>query len=105
MQSLSDSRREEAKVQSEQGIARSSMSPDNINIGQSLHGNGMTDMTDSELQAQLQSLQKETSKRNIKDTSLESALQMSKISSEDSIDSEINTKGLTGASRNENLEG
>ena len=105
MQSLSNSRRDEAKVQSEQGIARSSMSPDNINIGQSLHGNGMTDMTDSELQAQLQSLQKEISKRNIKDKSLESALQISNISSEDSIDSEINIKGLTGANGNENLEG
>ena len=103
MQSLSDSRREE--VQPELGTVRSSMNPDKMETGQSLHGNGMKDMTDSELQAQLQSLQKELSKTNIKDTSLESTWQMSKISSEDSIDSERNTKGLTGASRNENLEG
>ena len=105
-QSKSNLRREEGKDQSEQRlIVRSSMNPDKMDTGQSLHGNGMKDMTDSELQAQLQSLQKELSKRNIKDTSLESALQMSKISSDDSIGSEINTKGLTGASRNENLEG
>ena len=65
-----------------------------------MHGNVMTAMTDSALQAQLQSLQKEISKRTSKDTSLESALQLSKISPEDSINSEIYTKGLTGANRN-----
>lgn len=96
---LSDSKREEAKAQSEQEIARRSLNPD-TNKGQSSQRSGMSDMTYTELQTQLQSLMKELSKRNVKDTSLETGVQ----TSENIADIEDNSKSLTGANRTEKFE-
>ena len=96
---LSDSKREEAKAQSEQEIARRTLNPD-TNKGQSSQRSGMSDMTDTELQTQLQSLMKELSKRNVKDTSLETGVQ----TSENIADIEDNSKSLTGANRTEKFE-